>query len=201
VPYLHSRFEHEAWWPGAEQAPPPAPRGKALTGPLNVKAEWANLVARYHEKVREPLVEEIREILAQPYHPGVGKLHFELTPPYGLGGASGLRLITQTAEGELFKQVGGEQAGFSGVRPMLVGHAPLIPAEVCGYERFAPLRDAEQDLESLAGKHLIDFFLVCWEAAGGDRSPLPASVGFEGDEEVIDLRSGEWVEVPGRPIL
>jgi hypothetical protein len=58
--------------------------------------------------------------------------------------------------------------------------------------------DAEQDLESLAGLHLLDFFLVCWEAAGGDRCTLPATVGFEGDEEAIDLKTGAWIEVPGR---
>jgi glutamate/tyrosine decarboxylase-like PLP-dependent enzyme len=199
VPYLHARFEHEAWWPDAELPPPPAPRGKALTGPLNVKAEWANLVSRYHEKVRAVLVNDLRQILVAKYHPGVGRLHFELTPPYGLGGACGLRLVTQSPDGEAFKQVGGEANGFSGVLPLLADQAPLIPGEVRGYERFAPLVDAEESLEDLAGKHLLEFFLVCWEAAGGDRCTYPATIGFEGEEEVLDLKTGRWEDVPGRP--
>lgn len=197
VSYLHGRFEHEAWWPEASEPQPPL-KGRALTGPLGLRSDWQNLLKRHFEKIREGLVAALRGALAARYHPSVERLFLEVRPPYGMGGELGVYLVTQNAAGEVVRHVGGPETGFSGTRALLPHASAVVPREAYMDERFAPLWNVEEDAQALAGKFLIDFVAECWEQAGGKVASMPTRLGFEGEEEALDLVSGEWVEVAGR---
>jgi glutamate/tyrosine decarboxylase-like PLP-dependent enzyme len=204
VPWLHSRVERYAgqpddWGGAAVEAVVPAapkPKMKSLTGPLSLKAEWQMLVERYFDKLREPLVAELKAIMARPYHPDVAIIDFEVSYPYGVGADLGVKLYTLGRDGWLVCAEDGE--GFSGSQALLEPIREVIPADAMTPERFQALNDALEDTYEVTGKYLIDWFADCWLAAGGADCPLPAFVGFADDEESLDLKRQRWVEDAAR---
>ncbi|MEB3197521.1 MAG: aminotransferase class V-fold PLP-dependent enzyme [Candidatus Sericytochromatia bacterium] len=199
IPWLHARVERyasppEAWEAGAEVVSNVVAPVRALTGPLNLKAEWQRVVEQHLAAVRPAMLACLRDqVLGRRYHEAVERLDVELCHPYGVAGELGLRLYTLGADGWLVSaERPDEDAPFSGSEPLLPELAEVVPAEVLAQPRFLALKEALEDAHELAGKHLIDWFAGCWQEAGGAQFPLQATLGFADDEERLDLRSGEW---------
>jgi glutamate/tyrosine decarboxylase-like PLP-dependent enzyme len=197
VPWLHARVERYAGQPedwGGTRPAAPAPRQRALTGPLSLKAEWQAVVERHCEALSPRLTEALRALRARTWHPDVQRLDIELAHPYGVGGEAGLKLFTLGADGWLVcHPPEGEDAPFSGSAPLLPDVAAIVPAEALAQPRFAALHEAVEDAYELAGKHMIDWVAACWQAAGDGPSPLRVTIGFADDEDRLDLTTGAWV--------
>jgi len=198
VPYLHARVERLSGapgdWDGGFAAPSSVPV-RAMTAPFNVRAQWLDVLARRFGALTETLVNALRTLFETGFAPGVATLAFELSHPYGLAGAVGLRVYTLGTDGWLYcaERSGEAVVGFSGSVELLEGHGPIIPEEVVHSPRFVALHESVEDIYELSAKFFFDWFIAAFKRAGGDGLALQSHIGVAGDEEVFDLATEEWV--------
>lgn len=182
VDALMTRLEHESWTPQlAEAASKPK---RALTGPLDEKAQFMNAVLRGLRRVKDALKLELQQLVALPWPAEVVRLHLEVGEPAGVAGPMGLSVV---AIGP-----GGVAAS---PRPMLITSGPLIPPDQVDDPRWANLAQAEEGLSAIAGKLLLELVVESWQEVG-QNCPLPATLGLAGSpEEAFDLKAQVWVDL------
>lgn len=135
---------------------------------------------------RSPLlVEQLRAIVRQRFHPRVSQLRLEVLP----GGLMGRLPLTIFMLDEANFHVLHNGAAFPGRLLEEVEHIiPAAEAEWIRQYNEAGVETGEVELQTL-----IEWVGACWIEAGGRAFPLAASIGIRGDIESLNLKSGEWV--------
>lgn len=69
----------------------------------------------------------------------------------------------------------------------------VIPQELAALPR--QFDEAGVEVTEVALQTLIEWFVACWQQAGGRKCRLPARIGIPGDIEAFDLQRDEWVQI------
>ncbi len=141
---------------------------------------------RRHLDAQSPLlVEQLRALVRQRFHPRVSRLRLEVLP----GGLMGQLPLTVLMLDEANCPALHDDAAFPRRLLEEVEHLiPLAEAEQIRQYDEAGVETIEVELQTL-----IEGVAACWIEAGGREFPLAASIGIRGDIESFDLKHSEWV--------
>ncbi len=141
---------------------------------------------RQHLDARSPLlVEQLRAIVRQRFHPRVSQLRIEVLP----GGLMGqLPLTIFMLDAANFHVLHNGDAFPLRLLEEVEHIIPLAEAEWIRQYDEAGVETIEVELQTL-----IAWVAACWIEAGGHKFSLAALIGIRGDIESFDLKEGCWV--------
>jgi hypothetical protein len=134
------------------------------------------------ERLTQPLVSALRDIIATPVPPAVKVLAFEMQPDW-----RDFPVHAFAMDDEAPNEVYFEPPFYASLLP---DAGPLIPPGAIDQEGY---EDAGVATFESGARVLAEWFGECWHAAGGATFPIPAYINLHDSSRYFDLRARRWV--------
>lgn len=155
----------------------------------SIKKQFQEDVRKYLDRLTDQLIPVLKQLVEYSYVPEVKSLDFEVFCDGFTYGFPVRAYFMDEDNCEHFIYINGQAQYPCPINPDLLEIERVYPAEL---EEMYFQQDEDLDIFTVAGETLINWFVECWEKAGGLSFPLQAHIALHDDIRTFDLVHQRW---------
>jgi hypothetical protein len=152
--------------------------------------EFRTLLRTGLQRLEEPLIAVLRQLLVYKYPPEIVAISFEVFSDSWSQGFPARAFFLDETNSEFFVYVNGDAKYPSPVDPELLDVPFVITPE--DEDRIIEC-NPDLDTYSVGAEEFISWFIDCWNKAGGASFQLHASIAEHDSGRQFNLVSGKWL--------